>query len=222
VGRRWLIAALVVVAAVLALLAACQLVLPGIAAGRLRTMLARSGTVRSVSVSAWPAVELLWHHADSATVAMRSWSPAPGGLSGQLGQLSDVGVLRASAGVVRVGAITVHDAWLRSVRGRLVGEGTVRESDLRGAVPFLRSVVPVASAGGALILRGTASVLGLIDGSVDATVRARGGALLLTPDVPLGGLARLTVFSARGVRITGVSARTVPGGFVARVVGRVG
>ena len=97
----------------------------------------------------------------------------------------------------------------------------MRESDLRGAVPFLRSVVPVTSSGGTLVLRGTASVLGLIGGSVDATVRARDGALIVSPDVPLGGLATVTVFSARGVRVTGVSARAVRGGFVARVTGRL-
>lgn len=213
--------ALVVVALVLAFLAACQLVLPGIAAGRLRGMLARSGSVRSVSVSAWPAVELLWHHADSVTVSMRSWSSAPGRLDGRVSSLGDVGTVHATVGVVHVGLLTIHRASLAASGGRIVGEGTVRESDLRGAVPFLRSVVPVTSAGGRLVLRGTASVLGLIGGSLDATVRAAGGALVLSPDVALGGLATVTVFSSRSVRVTGVSARPVRGGFVARVTGRL-
>lgn len=205
----------------LALLAACQLVLPGIAAGRLRAMLARSGPVRSVSVSAWPAVELLWHHADSVTVSMRSWSSSPGRLDGRLGQLGDAGSFRATVGVARVGALTVHRASLVASGGRIVGEGTVRESDLRGAVPFLRSVVPVTSARGSLVLRGTASVLGLLGGSVEATVRAVGGAVVVSPDVPLGGLVTVTVFSSPGVRVTRVSARSVAGGFVARVTGRL-
>jgi hypothetical protein len=206
---------------VLALLAACQLVLPGIAARRLRAMLGRSGAVRSVSVSAWPAVELLWHHADSVSVSMRSWSDSRDRLDGELAQLGDVGTLHASVGVVRVGALTVHDASFSSRGGRIVGQATVRETDLRGAVPFLRSVVPVTSSDGGLVLRGTASVLGVIGGSVDATVRARGGALVVSPDVPLGGLATVTVFSAPGVRVTGVSAASVRGGFVARVTGHL-
>lgn len=213
--------ALVAAAAVLALLAVCQLVLPGIAAGRLRSMLSRSGSVRSVSVSAWPAVELLWHRADSVTVSMRSWSAGAGRLDSQLGLLGDVGTLRASAGVVRVGALTVHRVSLVSSGAGIVGEGTVRETDLRRAVPFLRSVVPVTSSNGELVLRGTASVLGLIGGSVDATVQARRGALIVSPDVPLGGLATVTVFSAQGVRVTGVSASPARGGFVARVTGRL-
>ncbi len=203
----------------LAFLAACQLVLPGIAAGRLRSMLARSGSVRSVSVSAWPAVELLWHHADSVTISMRSWSAGSGRLDGQLGRLGDVGALRASIGLVRVGALTVHRASLVYSNRRLLGQGTVREADLRRAVPFLRSVVPVASSRGRLVLRGTASVLGLLGGSVDATVQASGGKLIVSPDVPLGGLATITVFSARAVRVMGVSAVSAPGGFVARVSG---
>jgi hypothetical protein len=208
------------VAGVLAFLAACQLVLPGIAAGRLRAMLARSGPVRSVSVSAWPAVELLWHHADSVTVSMRSWSGsggASGRLDGDLAQLGDVGTLHATVGVAHVGALVVDHASLVSAGGRIVGEGTVREADLRGAVPFLRSVVPVTSAGGRLVLRGTASVLGLVGGSVDATVRAAGGALV----VDVAGLATVTAFSARAVRVTGVSAAGVRGGFTARVTGRL-
>jgi hypothetical protein len=172
-----------------------------------------------VSVSAWPAVELLWHHADSVTISMRSWSAGSGRLDGQLGRLGDVGTLRASIGVVRVGSLIVHRASLDYSNRRLLGQGTVREADLRRAVPFLRSVVPVASSGGRLVLRGTASVLGLVGGSVDATVQASAGKLIVSPDVPLGGLATVTVFSARAVRVMGVSAVSAPGGFVARVSG---
>ncbi len=220
-GRGVMIAVLVVAGVVLALLAVCQLVLPGIAASRLRSMLRRSGAVQSVSVSAWPAVELLWHHADSVTISMRSWSAGADRLQGQLGRIGQVGTLSASIGVVRVGALTVHRASLLASHGRIVGQGTVREADLRAAVPFLRSVVPVTSSDGRLVLRGTASVLGLIGGSVDATVQARGGALLVTPDAPFGALGTVTVFSARAVRVTGVSASPARGGFVARVTARL-
>jgi hypothetical protein len=43
-----------------------QLVLPGIAAQRLRDQLARNGQVLSANVHAFPAIELLWHHAESS------------------------------------------------------------------------------------------------------------------------------------------------------------
>jgi hypothetical protein len=80
------------------------------------------------------------------------------------------------------------------------------------AIPFLDAVQPVASGNGALTLRGTASLLGLT-ASVDATVAAHDGALVVAPDVPLGGLATVTVFSDPGVRVEGVSAASAPGGF---------
>ena len=50
------------------LLVLAQLLLPRIAASRISSRVGRYGTVQSVSVSAWPAVELLWGHADSVRV----------------------------------------------------------------------------------------------------------------------------------------------------------
>ncbi|MFZ0377875.1 MAG: hypothetical protein WAL38_08625, partial [Solirubrobacteraceae bacterium] len=62
--------ALGVAGLVLLVLVVAQLVLPGIAADRLRDQLARSGTVISVKVSAFPAIELLWGDADSVVVRL--------------------------------------------------------------------------------------------------------------------------------------------------------
>ena len=53
-------------------LALAQLLLPGIAASRISSRVGRYGEVQSVSVSAWPAVKLLWGSADSVTVRARS------------------------------------------------------------------------------------------------------------------------------------------------------
>ena len=55
-------------AAVVLLLVLAQLLLPGLAARRIRTRVGRYGTVKSVSVSAWPAVKVLWGDADAVTV----------------------------------------------------------------------------------------------------------------------------------------------------------
>ena len=62
--------ALGVVGVVLLVLLIAQLVLPGIAANRLRDQLSKSGTVLSVKVSAFPAIELLWGQAGSVVVRM--------------------------------------------------------------------------------------------------------------------------------------------------------
>ena len=91
------------------------------------------------------------------------------------------------------------------------------QADLRAAVPFLDNVRPVAASGGQLILRGTASLLGL-DASVDAVVAARDGALVVAPDAPFGGIATITLLNDSHVRMESVSAVTVPGGF--RLVAR--
>ncbi len=62
---RIAIGAVVVVVAVLAL---AQLLGPGIAARVVRGKVQRYGTVKSVTVKAWPAVKLLWRQADEVRV----------------------------------------------------------------------------------------------------------------------------------------------------------
>ena len=204
------VAGLVVVGLVIA-----QLVLPGIAAHRLRERLARSGRVLDVQVSAFPAIELLWHHADSVVVRMASYRAVPASLPATLGQSGDVGSLRASAQVFRDGLLTLHDASLVKQGSQLSGRAVVAESDLRAAAPFLTSVTPVASADGNLTLRGTATLLGL-SATVDATVSAQDGKLVVAPDVPFGGLATITVFSDPRIRVQGVRAAPAPRGFSVR------
>jgi hypothetical protein len=207
--------ALGVAALVVLLLVIAQLVLPGIAAQRLRDRLARSGRVLEVQVSAFPAIELLWHHADSVVVRMAGYRAAPTNLSGTLDQAGNVGSLRASAQTFQDGRLTLHDASLVKQGNRLAGSATVNESDLRTAVPFLTSVTPVASSAGRLTLRGTATLLGL-SATVDATVSAQDGKLVVAPDVPFGGLATVIVFSDPRIKVQGVSASPAPGGFAVR------
>ena len=85
---------------------------------------------------------------------------------------------------------------------------------------FLDNVEPVASGNGRLTLRGTASFLGLT-ATVDATVAAQNGALVVAPDVPFGGIATLTLFNDPHVQVQSVSAATVPGGFRVTAEGNV-
>jgi len=197
------------------LLGVAQLVLPGIAAHRLRDRLSRSGRVLEVQVHAFPAIELLWHHADSVLVRMASYRATPSSLPSTLAQAGDVGTLQASAQLFQDGLLTLHNASLSKHDNGLTGAATVTQSDLRTALPILTSVTPVASGDGRLVLRGTATLFGL-SATVDATVSAQNGKLVVTPDIPLGGLATVTVFSDSRIRVTGVSATAVPGGFTVR------
>ncbi len=205
------LAALAAGVTVILALAVAQLVLPGIAAQRLRDRLAKSGQVLDVQVHAFPAIELLWHQADKVVVRLGRYRPAAGQLGSTLDQAADVGTLDASAREVDYGLLTLHDASLVKRGDRLTGAATINESDLRSAVPILSSVTPVASGDGRLTLRGTAFGIG-----VDATVSAQDGKLVVVPDVPFGGLATVTVFSDPHVSVQGVSASPGPGGFSVR------
>jgi hypothetical protein len=211
------IAVLAAVGVVVLVLVAAQLVLPGIAARRVRDQLSQSGTVLGVKVSAFPAIKLLWHRADSVVVRMATYRAPVSELGNTLTETGDAGSVDASVQVLSVGPLALRDATMRKRGSSLTAAATVTQADLRSAVFFLQDVSPVASGDGSLTLRGTASFLGLTAG-VSATVAARDGALVVAPDVPFGGIATLTLFSNPHVYVQSVSASGVPGGF--RVSGR--
>jgi hypothetical protein len=214
------IAVLATAGVVLLVLVLAQLFLPGIAAQRLRDDLEKSGTVLEVKVSAFPAIKLLWHQADSVVVRMGSYRSGVGHLGSTLAGAGDAGTIDASAQQLEVGPLTLRNGTLRKRGSELTGAATVTEADLRSAVFFLDNVEPIASENGRLTLRGTASFLGLT-ATVDATVAAQNGALVVAPDVPFGGIATLTLFSNPHVEVQSVSAKTVPGGFRITAAGKV-
>jgi hypothetical protein len=211
-----------VAAAVLLVLGLAQLILPGIAADVLRDRLSKNGKVLEVSVSAFPAIELLWHNADKVVVRMATYRSTTPHLSSLLNQAGEVGTLDASATLFTTGLLTLHNATLHKRGNVLTASATVTQSDLRAAIPFLDSVTPVASGNGQLTLRGTATIplLG-IPASVDATVATSNGRLVVAPDVPFGGLATITLFNNPHVRVQGVAATVTPGGFTVTAVARL-
>jgi hypothetical protein len=209
--------ALGVLGVVIVLLVVAQLVLPGIAAQRLRTQLSRSGQVLSVQVSAFPAIKLLWHHADKVVIRMGNYRSASAAhLSATLEQTGNVGTLDASAQEFEDGLLRVHDARLLKRGNQLIATARIAEADLRSAIPILRSVTPVASADGQLVLRGTSTLLPF---SIDFTVRASNGDLVAAPDVPLGGFATITLFHNRRIAVQSINAAPAAGGFTVQAVG---
>jgi hypothetical protein len=211
---------LAVAAVLLIVLGVAQLILPGIAAQNLRDRLARSGQVLEVSVHAFPAIQLLWHHADSVVIRLGRYQSAPGPLGDSLGQTADVGELDASATEVDAGLLTLRHAVLRKRGDALTGSAVVSEADLRTSFPILQSLTPVASGGGQLILRGTASLFG-VTAAVDATVKAQDGGVVVAPDVPLGGLATVRIFSNPHVAVQRLAAAPTRGGFSVIATGRL-
>ncbi len=205
---------------VLLVLAIAQLVLPGIAAQQLRDRLKRSGTVLHVEVDAFPAVELLWHRADHVVVRMGSYRSSAAALSATLSQVADTGSLDASATQMTAGLLALRDTSLHKHGQQLVGSARVSESDLRTSIPVLDGVELVASSGGQLTLRGTATVFGLT-ATADATVRPENGNLIVSPDILFGGLATITLFSNPHIAVEGVAAAPLPGGFALTARGRL-
>jgi hypothetical protein len=213
------LAVLGVLGVLLLVLVVGQLVLPGIAAQRLRDELARNGSVLHVEVHAFPAIELLWHQADRVVIRMGTYHSSAAHLGSAVAQSADVDSLDASASTVAAGLLTLHDATLHKRGSALNGSARIEEADLQRAVPFLTGVQPVASAGAQLLLRGTASVLG-VSATADATVTAEGGQILVTPQVPFGALATVTVFSTPHLDVSSLTAAPASGGFTVSAVGR--
>lgn len=218
--RRVVLAGGAVLLLIVVVLGIAQLVLPGIAAQRLRDRLARSGTVEKVEVDAFPAIELLWHRADRVVIRMRDYHSTPATLSSNLAQVGDADTLDASVGQLATGLLTVRDARLIKQGSALSATATITQADLRASFPILDAVRPVDSSGGQLTLQGTANVLG-VTATVDVAVRPQNGALVASPDVPFGGFATITVFSNPAIEVQGVSASPVPGGFALTAVGRL-
>ncbi len=214
------LAALGAVLVVLVLLVVAQLVLPGVAEQRIRDRLDGSGQVLAVHVSAFPAIELLWHHADSIDVRLGRYRSTPGRLSSLLDQAGGVGTVTASATEVQTGLLTLQDAVLHKHGDQLTGTARVTEADVRTALPVLQSVTPVTSGDGKLTVRGTASLFG-VSAAVDATVGAQDGKLVVVPDVPFGGLATITVFSDPQIAVQSVGARSIAGGFIVQASARL-
>lgn len=205
---RRIIAAAVALAIVLVLLVVAQLVLPGIAADSLRDRLSKSGKVLEVDVSAFPAIELLWHQADKVVVRMASYRSNPGHLNSLLDETRDAGTIDATAQQLNTGFLTLQNATLKKSGNELTGTATVSAAALRSAIPGVAGLEPVASSNGQLTFQGT--VFGV---TADATLSAQNGKLVVQPDIPLLSVLTLTVFSDPHVYVEGVAASATPGGF---------
>ncbi len=197
-----------------------QLLVPAIASIVLRRRLAKHGRVLSARVSAFPWVELLWQHADSVTARMADFNAQPQELDQLLQQADGIGRLDISIGVVHTGLLTLRDVSFSKHGAEMVGVARLELGDLRDALPIVRSLKPVPNSGGQLVLRGSASVLG-VNAAVDVVVAARDGKLVVAPAGLLGAFATVTLFDDPQISVRSVDATTVPGGVRFVVHGRV-
>jgi hypothetical protein len=182
-----------------------QVLLPRLAASRISSRVGRYGKVRSVSVSAWPALELLWGHADTVRVDAGNLALNPSQLGGLLWEARGVNSLEVNAERVGLGTLVVSDASLAKHGSALSAHALVSEADVTAALPPGFDVRLLRSVGGEVEVQASGGLFG-VGASVKAVAGASEGKLIAHP---LGFLIeglRLTLFADPHVYVEGVGA----------------
>jgi hypothetical protein len=204
-GRGGRIAAGVSAALVLALVLA-QLLLPRLAVSRISSRVGRYGRVLSVSVSAWPALELLWGHVGSVRVRAVSLTLSRNQAASLLAEAKGASSMDVKAESVQLGKLHVTDATLSKRGDQLRAQAVVSEADAKAALPAGFGVRLLRSERGEVEVQATGALFG-VGASVNAVALASGGKLIAHP---LGFLIegfQLTLFSDPRVYVEGVGAR---------------
>jgi hypothetical protein len=187
-----------------------QVFLPGIAADRVRTRVGKYGTVESVTVKAWPAVELLWGKAESVRVTAGSLRMSPAQTAKLLWEARGVETMSVAAASVKEGPLRLHDASFEKHGNALAGQAWAARADVKAALGKGFEVRLLSSAGGQVEVRAAGGLFG-VGASVDAVARAKEGKLVVHPlGFLLEGL-QLTLFADPHVRVEGVGASVVAG-----------
>jgi hypothetical protein len=198
-----------------------QLVLPPLAEHIERNRLDKHGKVISLSISAFPAVELLFGHADTVTAHLASLDGSQADLASNISRSAGVSKINVTIGQLTSGPITVHSVTILKRGKRYRGTGLITEASLRRAVPLLESVTPIASRDGTLTLQGTANVvLGTV--TADANVAAQGGKVVVSGTGLISSFLHLTVWSNPKVYVESLSGRRASQGISLAAAWRLG
>lgn len=200
--------ALLVLGAVLVLLVASQIALPKIAASKISSRVGRYGVVQSVSVSAWPAVKLLWGEVDTVKVRARHLSLSTAQAAKLLWEAHGVGTMDLSAGSVKVGPLQVEDAVLHKRGSAMEATARTSEADVRAALPEGLEVKLLGSREGQVEVQAGGGLFG-VDASVDALAGGSDGKLVAHPLGLLLEGFQLTLFADPHVFVEGVGASVV-------------
>jgi hypothetical protein len=192
------------IAAIFALLAIAQFLLPVIAVKLVRDRAARYGTIKSASISAFPAVELLWGKAESATLSAGELTVTASELTELLGQLweargVDEATVSAEKATINVGGsvntIVARDLHAQKRGSELSGSATITQEALDRALPDGISIEALESTGGQVRVRASITLFGA-QTSVGAIVKPSEGHLVVEPQgLPIAGLGTITLFS---------------------------
>jgi hypothetical protein len=203
-ARKPLRIALGVAGGVVVLLVVAQLVLPGIAARIARDQIGKYGSVRSVSLRAFPAIELLWGRADSAEVHATELRLSVSQLNSLIPRLRGVERVDMSADSLQVDQFKLQRAAIEKRGAEIDMRGTIDQADVQSALPAGTQAQLVENAQGTVEVRVRGSLFGF-GASLAVTLSAQDGKLVAQPKgIPLAGLARLTLFSDQHLHVESV------------------
>jgi hypothetical protein len=215
-GVRW---GLRIGGALLLLLVLAQVFLPRLAEKLVKDRLSHYGTVKSVSVSAWPAIELLWRKADSASVSAGSLDVSASQLAQITKQIWEArGVTNATMTAERatVGAsgllthgVTASDVRAEKRGSELSASATLTQQQLQEALPDGFHVQLLESGGGQVRVRASGGLFG-VQASINALIKPVEGRLVAEPEgLPFGGFASITLLSAPHLKLESVAMTVV-------------
>jgi hypothetical protein len=209
-GRTAVRIALAALLVVVALRVLAQLFLPGIAASRVRSRVEKYGTVKSVTVKAWPAVKLLWGHADSATVRAGSLRISPAQTAKLLGEARGVKRMSLTAESLKEGPLQLRQASFQKHGDALSGQASVRSADVRAALGEGIEVRLLSSGDGQVKVSASGGLFG-VQATIEAVATAQEGKLIVHPlSFPLEAL-KLTIIDDPRVYVEGVGASALAG-----------
>lgn len=199
------------VAAVMAVLVLAQVFGPAIAARVVKSRVGRYGIVHSVSVKAWPAIELLWRHADEVRVDAGRLRLSSGQAVGLLEEGSGTAKVQARAEAIEVDGVRLTDTTFMKHGSKVRAQGTMSAADVARALPPGVQVTLVSSGEGQVRVRASGGLFG-VSASIEAVAYASDGELVASPVAfPLSAL-KLTLLDNAEVYVEGVHARELASG----------
>jgi hypothetical protein len=204
------IAALAALVAVLS-----QALLPSLAAKHLGDRVARYGTVKSVSVSAWPALELLWGRADSVDIHAGTLTASVPEVASMLWEAHEVNRMSVAVDASTLRApslpsgLTVDDVRMEKHGSAIQVSGRLTQQQLDEALPNGFRVEPLASGGGQVEAKVSGGFFG-VQASIAALVKPLEGKLVAEPrGFPLAALATVTLFSDPHLKVRSVGVQVL-------------
>ncbi|HXB66534.1 MAG TPA: LmeA family phospholipid-binding protein [Solirubrobacteraceae bacterium] len=192
------------------LLGLAQLLLPRLAAHVVRSELARYGTVHSVSVSAFPAIELAWGHAQSASISMGDVRMSQEQANTLLGKARGVQRIDVHADSLRVGSLTLDDVDWRKRGDSTHIDGLLGESDMRTLLPGSSGFELLASKEGTATMRVKGNLFG-VSTALNVQLSAVEGKLVAQPQNSLfGGLVKVTLLSESHLDVRSIALAAAP------------